>query len=107
MYAKLYGDIVYRITPLTDRDARMMVESLRSYPILAGTADRPSVDVDALVDLLLRVSALVESVPELGALDARRICVGPPGAGATVTSVHLADRTVGRARSPEATLETR
>ena len=108
MYAKLYGDIVYRITPLTDRDARMMVESLRSYPILAGTADRPSVDVDALVDLLLRVSALVESVPELGALDARRICVGPPGAGATVTSVHLTLTEPSVARvAREATLETR
>ncbi|GAB92277.1 bifunctional acetate--CoA ligase family protein/GNAT family N-acetyltransferase [Gordonia rhizosphera] len=105
-YARLFGDVVYRITPLTDRDAHLMVQSLRSYPVLNGAADRPAVDVDALVDVLLRVSTMVESIPELALLAAHRIRVHPAGAGVTFleTDITLTEPSVGRTVR-EATVE--
>ncbi len=87
-YGELLGDKTYRITPLTGRDAAEMVRSLRSYPLLTGYRGHPATDVAALETLLLRVSRLVEEVPELGAL-ALGVGVLAPGAGVTVKEVQM------------------
>jgi acyl-CoA synthetase (NDP forming)/GNAT superfamily N-acetyltransferase len=88
-YAELLGDLAFRITPISDRDAQEMVRSVRAYDLLAGRRGRPPVDLDAVVDAVLRVSAMVESLPELAQLDIRRIRVGPPGAGAVLLDAAL------------------
>ncbi len=68
-YAELFRDVVFRIHPLTDADAREMVRSVKAYRLLEGwRGARPS-DIGALEDLLLRVSALVEDIPEIKELD--------------------------------------
>lgn len=87
-YGELLGDKTYRITPLTGRDASEMVRSLRSYPLLTGYRGHPVGDVPALETLLLRVSRLVEEVPELGKLTLG-VRVFSPGSGAAVTEVQL------------------
>ena len=87
-YGDLLGDKAYRVTPLTGRDAFEMVRSLRSYPLLTGYRGHPPADVPALETLLLRVSRLVEEVPELGTLDFSVRVFGPE-AGAAVSAVQL------------------
>ncbi len=87
LYGEL-GDKTYRITPLTGRDAAEMVRSLRSYPLLTGYRGHPAADVLALETLLLRVSRLVEEVPELGTLNFS-VRVLAPGAGAVVSAARL------------------
>jgi len=69
-----------RITPLTDRDAREMVRSLATYPLLQGFRRTAPVDVDALEMTLLRVSAMVEAHPEIIELDCNPVIVLPDGA---------------------------
>ena len=87
-YGELLGDKTYRITPLTGRDAAEMVRSLRSYPLLTGYRGHPAADISALETLLLRVSRLVEEVPELGALTLG-VRVLAPGAGAVVNELQM------------------
>lgn len=88
-YAELLGDLAFRITPISDRDAREMIGSVRAYDLLAGRRGRPPVDIDAVVDVVLRVSAMVEALPELDELDIRRARVGPPGSGAVLLEATL------------------
>ena len=57
---ELLRDVAVRITPLTEHDARELVRSLRSFPLLEGYGGRPRLDVAALERLLLAASALVE-----------------------------------------------
>ena len=66
---EVLNDIVFRITPLTDEDAREMVRSIRGLPLLQGYRGRPVADLGALEELLLRISWLVEAVPEIAELD--------------------------------------
>ncbi len=61
----LLGDHAYRAIPLTEADARELVGAARSAPLLAGYRGQPPVDTDALVDLLVRVSTLVDDIPEV------------------------------------------
>jgi acyl-CoA synthetase (NDP forming) len=88
-YADLMDDIAYRITPLTDRDADELVHAIRGAALLEGWRGRPSTDVAALKDLLLRVSAMVEDLPAVAELELRPIRVLAPGAGVTVSRVRI------------------
>jgi acyl-CoA synthetase (NDP forming) len=63
--ADLGLDKVIRLAPLTHEDARAMVRSLRLYPALQAWRGAPPRDVDALVDLLVRVSRIVAASSEV------------------------------------------
>ncbi len=84
IFMELLRDVVFRITPITDRDAREMVRAVRSFPLLEGWRGGPAGDVEALEELMLRVSAVVEDVPELVEMDLRPLWVRPPGEGVAV-----------------------
>jgi acetate---CoA ligase (ADP-forming) len=78
--AELLKDVSVRITPLTDVDAREMVRSLATFPLLDGYRGTPRSDVGALEDVLLRASAMVEAHPEVVEMDLNPVIVGPDGA---------------------------
>lgn len=84
------GDRSYRAVPLTVEDARDLVAEPRSAELLGGRAGERPADVDALIDLLLRVSALVEQIPEI-----RAVSLDPILSSAEGTSVLAARITVG------------
>jgi acyl-CoA synthetase (NDP forming) len=77
---ELIRDVTVRITPLTDIDAREMIRSLRTFPLLNGYRGAPPADVGALEELLLRMSALVEAHPEVAEMDCNPVMVLEKGA---------------------------
>ncbi|MEP7379631.1 MAG: acetate--CoA ligase family protein, partial [Chloroflexota bacterium] len=77
---ELLKDVAVRITPLTDVDAAEMVRSLATYPLLNGYRGAAPLDVAALEEVLLRVSALVEAHPEVAEMDLNPVIVLPQGA---------------------------
>ena len=77
---ELLGDHVSRLAPLTDLDAREMISGLHGSALLTGYRGSAALDVDALADILLRVSRLVEDLPELVELDCNPVIVLPKGA---------------------------
>ncbi len=78
LYSEVLRDRVYRVTPLTDRDAAEMVRSVRGFPLLTGYRGHPKSDLAAVQDLLLRVSRLVEEVPDLASLELSPVRAFPP-----------------------------
>jgi acyl-CoA synthetase (NDP forming) len=78
--AEVIGDVAVRLTPVTDRDAAEMVESLRTYPLLVGYRGAAPVDVAALEDVVLRLSALVDAHPEIVEVDLNPVIATPDGA---------------------------
>ncbi|WLP91084.1 bifunctional GNAT family N-acetyltransferase/acetate--CoA ligase family protein [Gordonia sp. NB41Y] len=61
----LLGDRAFRAIPLSDRDAADLVTAPRSAPLLDGYRGEHPADKEALVDLLRRISALVDDIPEI------------------------------------------
>jgi len=86
---ELLQDVAFRIHPLTDVDAREMVRSVKGYALLEGWRGSPPADVAALEDLLLRVSYLVEEVPEIAEMDLNPVKVLPPGQGCVVVDTRM------------------
>lgn len=78
--AELLKDVSVRITPLTDLDASELVRALRTFPLLDGYRGAARLDVAAVEDVLLRVSAMVECHPEIAELDLNPLIVTAAGA---------------------------
>ncbi len=72
---ELLGDVALRLTPLSDTDVDEMLRSLRSYRLLTGYRQSPPLDVGAFAELLHRVSAMVEDIPEIAELDMNPVFV--------------------------------
>jgi acyl-CoA synthetase (NDP forming)/GNAT superfamily N-acetyltransferase len=73
------GDHAARLTPLTDTDADALIRSAQSAPRLLGQGGAPATDLDALRELLLRVSRLADDLPEVTELDLSPVIAKPHG----------------------------
>ena len=87
--AELLADVSVRIHPLTDSDVDDMLVNLRSYPLLTGYRGTEPVDLLALKNVLFRLSALVEAVPEIAELDLNPVFVRSSGVAAVDARVRL------------------
>lgn len=56
-----------------------MIRTLKTYPLLNGFRGGPKYDVAALEDALLRVSALVDDIPQIAELDCNPFVVTEQG----------------------------
>lgn len=81
VYTELFKDVAFRLHPLTDLDARELVGSVRMARLFEGYRGAPPADTPALEDLLLRLSALIEDVPQIAELDFNPVKVMPKGQG--------------------------
>jgi acyl-CoA synthetase (NDP forming) len=87
---ELLKDVAFRVHPLTDRDARELVRSVRGFPLLGGWRGSPPGDVDAIEEVLLRVSQLAGDLPEVAEMDLNPVRVLPPGRGCMVVDARIA-----------------
>ena len=69
IYAELFKDTTFRIHPLTNIDAHEMVRSVKAHQLLEGWRGSKPSDIKALEELLLRISAMVEDLPQIAELD--------------------------------------
>jgi acetate---CoA ligase (ADP-forming) len=85
----LIHDVAFRLSPVTDIDAREMLATLRTSRLLDGYRGAAPGDREALVKVLQRVSALIEAIPELTEMDLNPVKVLPPGKGAVVVDARM------------------
>ncbi|MFO8010336.1 MAG: GNAT family N-acetyltransferase [Dehalococcoidia bacterium] len=89
IYTELYKDVTFRIHPLTDLDAREMVRSIKAFELLEGWRGSKRADIESIEDMLLRISAMVEDIPEITELDLNPLKVKAAGKGYTVVDVRI------------------
>ena len=71
---ELWSDVTHLLAPVTHAEVATALTRLRSYPLLTGFRGRPAADVDALVDLVVRLTDAI---------------VGSDGVGSDVVEVEL------------------
>jgi acyl-CoA synthetase (NDP forming) len=79
VFVEVLQDVSFRLVPLRRRDARQMLSELRGRRLLEGVRGRPPVDAQALEDLFLRVSRLIERRPDIRELDLNPVLAYPDG----------------------------
>ncbi|MBN2055648.1 GNAT family N-acetyltransferase, partial [bacterium] len=73
--AEVFNDITLGLPPLNERLARRMLESLRAWPLLRGYRGRPGVNLDRLIETIMRFSYLAADYPEIMELDINPLLV--------------------------------
>ena len=66
---EVFDDVVFRLVPISARDARQMFGEIRGARVLHGVRGQPAVDLAKLEALLLGVSAMVAQRPDIVELD--------------------------------------
>lgn len=69
VFVEVLEDVAFRALPLTEADAQAMLNDIDAQAMLDGARGNPSVDRDAVVDLLMAVSSFVETNPSVSELD--------------------------------------
>lgn len=86
---EMLKDVSFRLTPVSDLDAEEMISRLHTGRLLDGYRGAAAGDRRALIDIIRRVSALVELVPELRELDLNPVKVLEPGRGAVAVDCRM------------------
>jgi acetyltransferase len=69
VWVEALGDVTFRLAPLDAGDARAMIAEVRGRAVLDAFRGRPPRDLDAVVDVLVRVAELIADRAEILELD--------------------------------------
>ena len=83
------GDMHFRLAPLAGRDVHELIAETRASRLLAAHRGRPEADLAALQELLARVSALAQAVPEILELDLNPVIVKAAGHGCHIVDARI------------------
>lgn len=82
VFAEMLKDVTFRLAPVTRSAAHEMMSELKGHAVLAGARGKPPADVEALADVLVRLSALALDLEEhLAELDINPLFVMEKGRG--------------------------
>ncbi len=89
IHVEVLRDIVFKLAPLTDAEAREMLAGIKAAQLLDGARGSPAIDKDALVDILLRVSCLLSDHPEISELDLNPVLAAPAGQPSLIVDARI------------------
>lgn len=77
IFVEVLRDVVFRVAPITRRDAADMIAGLRGARLLDALRGTPAADRHAVEDVLLRLSRLAGDFPEIAELDVNPLLAFP------------------------------
>lgn len=89
IYVEVLRDVTFRLAPLRPLSALRMVQSVRAFPLLQGVRGEPPSDIDALTDVIERISQLAMEVPDVQELDINPLIVLPDHGGAIAADARI------------------
>ena len=79
IFVEVLKDVSFRALPMSKADAHEMIEEIQSHKVLEGVRGALAVDKAALEDLIMRVSTLALSHPEIAEIDLNPVIVRANG----------------------------
>jgi 4-hydroxybutyrate---CoA ligase (ADP-forming) len=89
IYVEILKDVIFRLAPISESEARNMVESIKTIDLLKGARGEKYSDISSVVDCLLRLSQLVVDFPEIEEFDINPLLVLEEGKGSRVVDVRI------------------
>ncbi|HOE17619.1 MAG TPA: acetate--CoA ligase family protein [Syntrophorhabdaceae bacterium] len=78
IFVEAMKDVSFRCIPIAARDAKEMIEELKSYSVLTNRR-KETIDLSLIEDLLLQISRLVEKHPGIREMDLNPVFVSSGG----------------------------
>ena len=90
IYVEVLKDVSFRIAPVSRSEAAGMIDEIRTSALLRGARGERPVDIDAIIDGILSISAIVADFPVIRELDVNPLMVLNRGAFAIDARIVLA-----------------
>jgi acetyl coenzyme A synthetase (ADP forming)-like protein len=81
IYVEVMKDVSFRALPISRQDALDMLKDLRSYPLLLGVRGEETRDIDTVVDVMVRVGALLLACQDIADIEVNPLIVYEHGQG--------------------------
>jgi len=89
IYVEYLKDVSFALAPATDMDAKRMIESIKTFPLLKGARGGPAMDVGSLQEAIVRLSQLVEEQEGIEEMDVNPLIVLPDGQGCKAVDARI------------------
>ncbi|MDD3894829.1 MAG: acetate--CoA ligase family protein [Syntrophomonadaceae bacterium] len=82
IFVEVLKDVSFRVAPLSRGDALDMIKEIKGYPLLKGVRGKQPSDIEALVEVIMKVSAMVTELGDhIEELDINPLVVYPAKTG--------------------------
>jgi Acyl-CoA synthetase (NDP forming) len=88
-YVEFLKDVSFAVAPITEAEAKHMVSSIKTYPLIAGVRGEAASDIDSIIQTLLKVSQLVTDFPEILEFEINPLMVMPEGQGCVAMDIRF------------------
>ena len=93
VFTEAIGDVVFRLAPLDDKEARLMIQDIRASRLLSDFRGEKAVNMDELVTVLLGLSEIAMKIPQIREIDINPLLISPDGKVTAVDAlIVLGDR---------------
>ncbi len=89
IYVELFGDVSFRVAPLGRRDALEMIHQTHAGRLLTGYRGQPNADLDAVVDVILRLGQLALDFPQIEEMEVNPLLALPEGQGVVALDARI------------------
>ena len=79
IFVEVLKDISFRVIPLEERDVQEMITEIKGYEILKGVRGKPPRDIQAIKEVLMKISKLTMENPEINEIDLNPIFIFEKG----------------------------
>lgn len=69
IFVEVFKDVSSGLAPISREEALVMLKRLKSYPIIQGTRGKEGVNEELIIDVILKLSALLQVAPEISEMD--------------------------------------
>lgn len=98
VFVELFADVSFRVAPIDEHDAMDMIGETKAYQMLKGIRGSMKKDIHSLISVLLQISDLVVSCPEIAEIDLNPTLVFNEGATVVDARVIIRNPENGRSR---------
>ena len=89
VFVEVVKDVAFKLPPISRDEAREMIDQLKGRKLLGGFRGAPPVEVEPLVDALVRVSQLVTDAPHIRELDINPFVLCPDSANSRAIDARI------------------
>ncbi len=89
IYVEALEDVTFRLAPIRELTAEMMINLTKTHKILKGFRGGPVYDIEAIADCLKRLSLLVTDFEEIKELDINPLIVHEKGKGCSIVDARI------------------
>jgi acyl-CoA synthetase (NDP forming) len=89
IFVEVLKDVSFRVIPLSRKDAQEMIAEIKGYPLLEGYRGKEPANIPALVEIILKISGLMNKNPQIKELELNPIFAYKNGAMAADARIIL------------------